>query len=602
MYRRITATMLYGKTNGRPRMRLLLTALLLCVCAITGGAAAKDASTLITDISDIPWDPSAPATAPKVIYGTDDRIDVYQETDSDRLDWAAATCAIVYASNLSYIADDIYTLNVSAYRVSGKPACEDEPFGDQPTAAFCSAFVVGEDLIATAGHCLNESSLPNIRFLFGFEMVDATTPVLEFHSDQIYTGVEIVSYVASGAEDHALVRIDRPIVAPGAWPLPVRESGVIAVNENIGVIGHPSGLPKKIAFGPTTVVRDNEPATYFVANLDTYGGNSGSPVFNATTGLVEGILVRGAADFVIDTEDNCFRSNVLADDGGRGEDVTKSTVFAAMIADSNGAEGETQEGELEEGEPEDALVPEVVNMLPHLAAMILEDAGFVLGSVTEAYHDTIEEGFVVSQIPEAGTLAQIGSSVSVVVSLGPATQEGEGEAAEGEPVEGESEGEAAEGEPVEGESEGEAAEGEPVEGELTEGEVVEGEPREGERQEGEPTPLQDIAALLLDAFDDAVMAEDGKLRFEEARTIWPSLTREQFDALDLNGDGYLTRDELVEIIAGDDDNDDFMCGCNGHIEKGLMGWFGDWLLLGLSIMVLLAMHGWKRRSPKNEDV
>ncbi|MEK7233144.1 MAG: S46 family peptidase [Elusimicrobiota bacterium] len=31
---------------------------------------------------------------------------------------------------------------------------------------------------------------------------------------------------------------------------------------------------------------------FFVANLDTYGGNSGSAVFNVETNLVEGILLR----------------------------------------------------------------------------------------------------------------------------------------------------------------------------------------------------------------------------------------------------------------------------------------------------------------------
>ena len=36
---------------------------------------------------------------------------------------------------------------------------------------------------------------------------------------------------------------------------------------------------------------------YFTANLDTYRGNSGSPVFNAITHKVEGVLVRGEQDF-----------------------------------------------------------------------------------------------------------------------------------------------------------------------------------------------------------------------------------------------------------------------------------------------------------------
>ena len=72
----------------------------------------------------------------------------------------------------------------------------------------------------------------------------------------------------------------------------------------------------------------NKPG-YFVANLDTYGGNSGSAVFNAKTGVIEGILVRGENDYVY--KGNCRVSNVCASDGCRGEDVTKLSAITATI-------------------------------------------------------------------------------------------------------------------------------------------------------------------------------------------------------------------------------------------------------------------------------
>jgi hypothetical protein len=62
-----------------------------------------------------------------------------------------------------------------------------------------------------------------------------------------------------------------------------------------------------------------------VANLDTYGGNSGSPVFNHRTGEVEGILVRGENDYVYDPGQGCQVSNRCASDVCRGEDVTYIT-------------------------------------------------------------------------------------------------------------------------------------------------------------------------------------------------------------------------------------------------------------------------------------
>jgi hypothetical protein len=82
----------------------------------------------------------------------------------------------------------------------------------------------------------------------------------------------------------------------GRRPLAVRSAGRVAKGQPLFVIGHPNGLPTKFADGAQ--VRGNAHKDFFVANLDTYGGNSGSPVFNAVSLEVEGILVRGENDFV----------------------------------------------------------------------------------------------------------------------------------------------------------------------------------------------------------------------------------------------------------------------------------------------------------------
>jgi len=317
--------------------------------ALTGLTEAQDNDTLIvpdpcdkpciTEISTVPWAPPAPSVYPKVVYGDDDRIDVYQETDEQRQQWAAATCALISSSRMTQNLDGSWTLSSpAAYLRWGVPACDGEPFGDQPTAASCTGFMVADDLIVTAGHCYSTSSISTICFVFGFWMLDETTPRLNFLESEVYRGVEVVSYASSGDYDHSIVRVDRPITAPDAQAFVVRREGTILPGEYVGVIGHPSGLPMKIAFG-NTYVRSSDLDGFFVANLDTYGGNSGSPVINATTGILEGILVRGATDFILDTVNNCFYSNVLPSDGGRGEDVTKATVFASYIPGQGGYAG-----------------------------------------------------------------------------------------------------------------------------------------------------------------------------------------------------------------------------------------------------------------------
>lgn len=296
--------------------------------AADGGASPQS---LRTQIGGAPWEPAQ--SEAKVIYGNDDRIDVYAETIPARVTLAASTVALISNSDLTDNGNGTYTITLYSYTVGGLPPCAGEPFATQPTVAFCTGFMVGDDLIATAGHCVfDEADLATFSFVFGFDMLNASTPAATVSDSQVYSGVDLLSHDPGGATDHALVRVDRDITAPGAAPLAVRTSGIIGNNDLVGVIGHPSGLPKKIAFGASTTVRNNTPAEYFIANLDTYGGNSGSPVFNQTTGLVEGILVRGAPDF--DFPGGCFESNMLADAQG-AEDSTRISVIVPFLNLSN---------------------------------------------------------------------------------------------------------------------------------------------------------------------------------------------------------------------------------------------------------------------------
>lgn len=207
----------------------------------------------------------------------------------------------------------------------GRPLCSDEPFRDQPNPAWCSGFLVAEDIVATAGHCVDPGGCANTAFVFGFVMLDANTAVLTIDASQIYHCSEVIAQQI-GAADWALVRLDRKVI--GHSPLTVRTAGVVDNGEELLVIGHPVGLPRKYAGGAT--VRGNTAPEYFEANVDTYGGNSGSAVFNANTLEVEGVLVRGNEDFVEDG--GCDRSNVCPDTGcPYWEDVTRTTEFAALF-------------------------------------------------------------------------------------------------------------------------------------------------------------------------------------------------------------------------------------------------------------------------------
>jgi hypothetical protein len=205
--------------------------------------------------------------------------------------------------------------------------CVGERFRDQPIGAFCSGFLVAPDVFATAGHCVTAGNVTNVRFVFGFRMRDVITAETVINNGELYDGLAIIDrrQVANGA-DWALVRVDRAVT--GHRIARIRATGRIGDTQAVHVIGHPSGLPTKFADG--AVVRDNQPNEFFVANLDTYGGNSGSPVFNSDTHEVEGILVRGEADFV--QQGACRVSLICPDTGCRGEDCTRTTEFSNLVS------------------------------------------------------------------------------------------------------------------------------------------------------------------------------------------------------------------------------------------------------------------------------
>jgi V8-like Glu-specific endopeptidase len=108
----------------------------------------------------------------------------------------------------------------------------------------------------------------------------------------------------------------------------IREAGTVSDGHALHIIGHPMGLPAKFAGGGT--VRENRYRAVFIETLDAYPGNSGSPVFNSTTHVVEGLLVRGKKDSFV-KQGECFVSRVCPDTGCSGGLTVRTTEFVRFI-------------------------------------------------------------------------------------------------------------------------------------------------------------------------------------------------------------------------------------------------------------------------------
>jgi V8-like Glu-specific endopeptidase len=266
--------------------------------------------------------PPQPTIEYKVIYGEDNRKDLLEESDAHWRQLASSTVALFDEGQILESDDPDY-FNIDADHYGQENAlCEDEPFYDQPTGAFCSGFLIEPDVVVTAGHCIrNEYNCEAVRFVFGYHYTGVNSDPLKIPQDWVYACQDIIHTEANGAtgSDFALIRLDRPVLAFA--PLDVRTEGQVEQGDRFTVVGYPKGIPAKLAHGGH--LRDNEDEIFFVASLDTFGGNSGSAVFNTNTRKVEGLIVRGETDFKYDKSNKCRRSFACEDFNCRGEDVVR---------------------------------------------------------------------------------------------------------------------------------------------------------------------------------------------------------------------------------------------------------------------------------------
>lgn len=269
---------------------------------------------------------SAHASMDKGIYGEDNRrlmSELDSSSDAQAIKFSSSILAQIPNWRMTSTKE---TISVATRDLKfGLNICDGEKFLEQPLVSSCTAFLVGPDLIVTAGHCIKDKyDCKKQTWVLDYDSArDFTGPkgTITFPKDKSYTCKELVSRSENNNLDYALIKLDREVV--GRTPLKVRREGKVASNESLMVIGHPLGMPKMLA--ENILVRDNSTTFFFKTNADTFSGNSGSPVFGALSGMVEGILVRGDEDFEMDIDLGCQRMSRCGDKDCRGESVQRST-------------------------------------------------------------------------------------------------------------------------------------------------------------------------------------------------------------------------------------------------------------------------------------
>jgi len=203
---------------------------------------------------------------------------------------ASSVAVIIEKDMMHQLTDSIFQLDISSSLGNLYNLCPGEAFRDQPVIGIGTSFIIDEKSMITAAHVFTRP-LKNYVIVFGFEMVNKVGAYEAFINikDIYYPQFVINELVDLDVKVFSVDRsFDRPILK---WS----KSSLVSNNASVYMIGHPVGLPKKVALNAS--MKNNINYNFFYTSLDAFQGNSGSPVFRFETNEVIGILVSGELDF-----------------------------------------------------------------------------------------------------------------------------------------------------------------------------------------------------------------------------------------------------------------------------------------------------------------
>ncbi|KAJ7817385.1 hypothetical protein B0H14DRAFT_3742375 [Mycena olivaceomarginata] len=180
----------------------------------------------------------------------------------------------------------------------GRQVADDVKFQGQPMLGTGTAFVVGDNIMATTGHCFDKEGTENFDpnraknfyVVFGFEVANGVVPE-SFPRTHVYE-IERLLVVRNTDPDYSFFRTDRPL-PPDYFPalkfLPppgTNDPDISTPTHDARFItaGFPTGLPMKAVTGTIARYEANAPLRRFLTRASVFKGCSGSPLF----GLLEG--------------------------------------------------------------------------------------------------------------------------------------------------------------------------------------------------------------------------------------------------------------------------------------------------------------------------
>ena len=266
-------------------------------------------------------------TEDKVIYGEDNTLYAGEYNDQRFVEASKAVAVMIPVDQMIDFGSFYELVRKTTY-VDNYPLCKNEINYRGRVHSICSGFLVDNDVLVTASHCIPDqlACQNGYKWVFGFskENMASNEPIFVPKRD-VFSCEKILeseyNLSANVQKDYAVIKLSRQVET--IVPLAFRKEGKINDDDELVLIGYPVGRPQIIA--DHGQIRDNTFFYFFRTNLDAFIGNSGAPVLNYSTGLVEGIFLSGERDYVFNSVRQCWNIKRCQGVECRGEDVFRIT-------------------------------------------------------------------------------------------------------------------------------------------------------------------------------------------------------------------------------------------------------------------------------------